>query len=197
MVYLVDDNHPFRRSTALVLETSGVKVLDFDSPEALLAELERDPAVITPTHSCVVSDMRMPGMSGLALLEEIQRRKYDAPVIFITAHGDVALAVESMRRGAANFIEKPFAIDVLIQAIQLATTPPPSDAPVDPRLASLSDRERQVAELIVAGKANKVIGDILGISNKTVELHRGAVMAKVGVRTVPDLVKVFLGYKQK
>lgn len=196
MVYLVDDNHPFRRSTALVLETSGIEVRDFDSAEALLAELEKDPAAITD-ETCVVSDMRMPGMSGLALLEEMQRRKYEAPVIFITAHGDIALAVEAMRRGAANFIEKPFTVEVLIQAIQLATVkePPPTEEQ-DPRIAALSDREKQVLELVVAGKANKVIGDILGISTKTVELHRGSLMTKVGVRTVPDLVKVFLGYKK-
>lgn len=195
MVYLVDDNHPFRRSTALVLETSGIEVRDFASAEALLAELEKDRAA--PAKNCVVSDMRMPQMSGLALLEELQRRKYDAPVIFITAHGDVALAVEAMRRGAANFIEKPFTIEVLIQAIQLATAeepPPPADNQ-DPRLAALSDREKQVLELVVAGKSNKVIGDILGISTKTVELHRASLMTKLSVRTLPDLVKVYLGYK--
>jgi len=202
MVYLVDDNHPFRRSTALVLETSGIEVRDFDSPEALLAELEQDRTASAPGKACVVSDMRMPGMSGLDLLEELQRRKHDTPVIFITAHADVALAVEAMRRGAVNFIEKPFAIEVLIEAIRLATveeSPPAGAAATDkqsnPRLAALTRRERQVLELVVSGKFNKTIADILGISTKTVELHRASLMAKLGVRTLPDLVKVYLGYQ--
>jgi FixJ family two-component response regulator len=203
MVYLVDDNQPFRRSTALLLETFGIEVRDFDAGSGLLAQLAQ---VGTPLcGSCAVSDIRMPEMSGLELLEEIKRRKYDIPVIFITAHADVPLAVEAMRRGAVNFIEKPFAGEVLIQAIQLAaleerpqappvTAPSPSGNP-SPKLMSLTRRERQVLELVVAGKFNKTIADILGISTKTVELHRASLMTKLGVRTVPDLVKVFLGYQ--
>ncbi len=200
-VYLVDDNHPFRRSTALLLETSGIDVLDFDAPDALLNRLAQGAAL--STDICTVSDVRMPQMSGLELLEEMRRRGYNMPVIFITAHADVPLAVEAMRRGAANFIEKPFTADVLIQAIRLACserTAPAPDAPVEPRkpnpkLAALTRRERQVLELVVAGKFNKTIADVLGISSKTVELHRASLMAKLGVRTLPDLVKVFLGYQ--
>jgi two-component system, LuxR family, response regulator FixJ len=203
MVYLVDDNQPFRRSTALLLETSGIEVHDFDAGAGLLAQLAQ---LGTPLGgTCAVSDIRMPEMSGLELLEEMKRRKYDIPVIFITAHADVPLAVEAMRRGAANFIEKPFAGAVLIQAIQLAAleerpqAPPPSlpgpSAQPSPKLLSLTRRERQVLELVVAGKFNKTIADVLGISTKTVELHRASLMLKLGVRTLPDLVKLFLGYQ--
>lgn len=204
MVYLVDDNQPFRCSTALLLETAGIEVRDFDSGAGLLAQLAQ---LGTPLGgTCAVSDIRMPEMSGLELLEEMKRRGYDIPVIFVTAHADVPLAVEAMRRGAVNFIEKPFAGAVLIQAIQLSVVeerpqPPrtgPSTPPAgrpSPKLMSLTRREAQVLELVVAGKINKTIADVLGISTKTVELHRASLMTKLGVRTLPDLVKVFLGYQ--
>jgi two-component system response regulator FixJ len=202
IVYLVDDNEPFRRSAALLLRTSGIEVHDFESGTALLAQLER--TQVPPPGVCALSDVRMPDMSGLQLLEELKRRKYNIPVIFITAHGDVPLAVEAMRRGAVNFIEKPCAGEVLIQAIRLAAqeeprqVPPalaPTPRPPSARLAALTRRERQVVELVVAGKFNKSIADILGISTKTVELHRASLMAKLGVHNVPDLVKAFLGYE--
>jgi two-component system, LuxR family, response regulator FixJ len=201
VVFLVDDNQPFRKSTALLLEISGIEVRDFDAGAALLAQLEKSgpPA----GGVCAVSDVRMPEMSGLELLEELKRRGHKIPVIFITAHADIPLAVEAMRRGAVNFIEKPFAGEVLIQAIRIAAVEeraPSVSAAVpamqpNPKLAALTRRERQVFELVVAGKFNKTIADVLGISTKTVELHRASLMAKLGVRTLPDLVKVFLGYQ--
>jgi len=202
IVYLVDDNEPFRRSATLLLRTAGIAVHDFETGTALLAQLER--TSVPPLGVCAVSDIRMPNMSGLQLLEELKRRKLNIPVVFITAHADVPLAVEAMRRGAANFIEKPCAGEVLIQAIRLAAQEPrPQIAPAPPppprapsaRLAALTRREHQVLELVVAGKFNKSIADILGISTKTVELHRASLMTKLGVRNVPDLVKVFLGYE--
>ena len=131
-------------------------------------------------------------------------REQTIRVIFVTAHADVPLAVEAMRRGAADFIEKPFEARILIQAIQLAVLedPPrqpraPLSAPADadPRLAALTRRERQVLELVVEGKFNKSIAEVLGISTKTVELHRSSLMTKLGVRNLPDLVKVYLGYR--
>jgi two-component system, LuxR family, response regulator FixJ len=202
VVYLVDDNQPFRRSAALVLETSGIEVRDFDAGPALLERLGR--ASSACNGACVVSDVRMPNMSGLELLEELKRHEYNIPVIFITAHADVALAVEAMRRGAANFIEKPFAPEVLVEAIRLAASeervqpaagPVPATGQPNPKLATLTRRERQVLELVVSGKFNKTTADILGISTKTVELHRASLMAKLGVRTLPDLVKAYLGYQ--
>jgi two-component system, LuxR family, response regulator FixJ len=202
IAYLVDDNEPFRRSTSLLLETAYIDVRGFDSGAALLAQLERDPA--PRIGACVVSDIRMPLMSGLALMEELRRREQTLRVIFVTAHADVPLAVEAMRRGAADFIEKPFEARLLIQAIKLASADDPAQLPrtmgsgpaeSDPRLAVLTRRERQVLELVVAGKFNKCIADILGISTKTVELHRASLMSKLGVRNLPDLVKVYLGYR--
>jgi FixJ family two-component response regulator len=201
IVYLVDDNQPFRCSTALLLETAGLEVWHFSAGAALLDQL--DHSALPCLGACTVSDVRMPDMSGLELLEEMKRRKYDIPVILITAHGDVPLAVEAMRRGAVDFIEKPFAGEVLIEAIRVA---PQEDlaqprsvvasAPRQPnsKLCSLTRRERQVLELVVAGKFNKIIAHDLGISTKTVELHRASLMGKLGVRNVPDLVKVFLGW---
>jgi FixJ family two-component response regulator len=202
VAYLVDDNEPFRRSTSLLLETAFIEVREFDSGAALLAQLEREPA--PRTGACVVSDIRMPHMSGLVLLEELRRREQTIRVIFVTAHADVPLAVEAMRRGAADFIEKPFEARILIQAIRLAAADDPTQLPrvmgsvpgeSDARLAALTRRERQVLELVVAGKFNKSIADILGISTKTVELHRASLMSKLGVRNLPDLVKVYLGYR--
>jgi two-component system response regulator FixJ len=201
LVYLVDDNEPFRRSTAMLLETAGIDVRDFCGAAELLKQLE---CAVPGLGACTVSDIRMPDMSGLELLEEMKRRKYTIPVIFMTAHADIPLAVEAMRRGAVNFIEKPFAAEVMIQAIRLAAQEDFSQASggVTPgskqpsaKLSSLTRRERQVLELVVAGKFNKTIADVLGISTKTVELHRSSVMTKLGVRNVPDLVKVFLGYQ--
>jgi two-component system response regulator FixJ len=202
VAYLVDDNEPFRRSTSLLLETAFIEVRGFDSGAALLAQLEREPA--PRTGACVVSDIRMPHMSGLVLLEELRRREQTIRVIFVTAHADVPLAVEAMRRGAADFIEKPFEARILIQAIRLAALDDATQLPrvmgsvpgeSDARLAALTRRERQVLELVVAGKFNKSIADILGISTKTVELHRASLMSKLGVRNLPDLVKVYLGYR--
>jgi two-component system response regulator FixJ len=202
IAYLVDDNEPFRRSTSLLLETAFIDVRSFDSGAALLAELEREPA--PRVGACVVSDIRMPQMSGLVLMEELRRREQAIRVIFVTAHADVPLAVEAMRRGAVDFIEKPFEARLLVQAIRVASVDDPGQPPrtpgsgvteSDPRLSVLTRRERQVIELVVAGKFNKSIADILGISTKTVELHRASLMAKLGVRNLPDLVKVYLGYR--
>jgi len=201
IAYLVDDNEPFRRSTSLLLETAFIDVRGFDSGAALLAQLEREPA--PRAGACVVSDIRMPQMSGLVLMEELQRREQSLRVIFVTAHADVPLAVEAMRRGAVDFIEKPFEARLLIQAIRLASVEEPAQQPrdagsvtePDSRLSVLTRRERQVIELVVAGKFNKSIADILGISTKTVELHRASLMSKLGVRNLPDLVKVYLGYR--
>jgi two-component system, LuxR family, response regulator FixJ len=203
MVYLVDDNHPFRRSTTMLLETAGLEVRDFEAGAAALAHLEQ--VLVPGGGACVVSDVRMPDMSGIELLEEIKRRDLEIPVIFITGHGDVPLAVEAMRRGAINFIEKPFAAHVLIEAIRLAPShdsrphyssdPTRTVTTINSKIATLTKRERQVLELVVAGKFNKTIAYALGISIKTVELHRSSFMAKLGVRNVPDLVKMFLGYQ--
>ena len=141
---------------------------------------------------CVVSDIRMPGMSGMELQHELGNAGLSLPLIFITGHGDVSLAVEAMREGAANFIEKPFDAPLLVEAIQTAV------ANHSPQLASdamnrLTRRERQVLDGIMNGKLNKVIASDLKISPKTVELHRANLMAKLGAHNVVELTRVVLG----
>ena len=192
LVYLVDDNDGFRDSTAWLLETAGYQVLPFASAERFLD------ALATGRHegdTCLVSDIRMPGLSGLQLQEELIRRGTRLPLVFVTAHGDVPLAVEAMRKGASNFLEKPFGDQALVDAVEVALSSARAggDAAL---LGKLSPRERQVMDLVVASKPNKIIADILGISIKTVELHRANMMHKLGVRSVPELMKVALAHGQ-
>lgn len=194
-VYLVDDNEGFRDSTAWLLQTAGFETLAYESGpafiEAYAGERRGDGA------ECLISDIRMPQMSGLQLQDELRRRGCALPLVFVTAHGDVPLAVEAMRKGASNFLEKPFSDDALIDAIQVALANARNSSVVGAQgaiLSTLSPRERQVLDLVVASKPNKIIADILGISIKTVELHRSNMMSKLGVRSVPELMKVALGH---
>lgn len=188
-VYLVDDHQEFRQSCIWILEQAGFQVQDFPNALALLKELARE---APPARCCIVSDIRMPGMSGLELQTELVHRGISIPLIFVTGHGDVPLAVDAMRQGAANFIEKPFDAPLLIDAIQTALA---HHAPqtASTALASLTRRERQVLDGIMGGKLNKVIADELNISPKTVELHRSNLMAKLGVHNVVELTRVVLG----
>ncbi|MGY0633281.1 response regulator transcription factor [Luteimonas sp. A478] len=193
-VYLVDDNDGFRDSTAWLLETADFKVESYASGAEFLTAYDAG----RPTdEACLVSDIRMPQMSGLQLQDELRRRGSTLPLVFVTAHGDVPLAVEAIRKGAANFLEKPFGDDTLIEAIgaALASARNRADGFINQQvLEKLSPRERQVLDLVVASKPNKIIADILGISIKTVELHRSNMMNKLGVRSLPELMKVALGH---
>ena len=192
-VYLVDDNDGFRESTAWLLETAGFEPLAYASAAAFLAAYDGQRHGLA--DECLVSDIRMPQMSGLQLQEELIRRGIRLPLVFVTAHGDVPLAVEAMRKGASNFLEKPFTDEALVQAIHTAVATRRGQAAAQGEaLAKLSPRERQVLDLVVASKPNKIIADILGISIKTVELHRANMMSKLGVRSLPELMKVALGH---
>jgi two-component system response regulator FixJ len=194
-VYLVDDNDGFRDSTAWLLQTAGFETQAFASGAEFISAYNGDRH--GDAAECLVSDIRMPQMSGLQLQDELQRRGCALPLVFVTAHGDVPLAVEAMRKGASNFLEKPFSDDALIDAIRTAIASARNgagNAAQGGRLASLSPRERQVLDLVVASKPNKIIADILGISIKTVELHRSNMMNKLGVRSLPELMKVALGH---
>lgn len=192
LVYLIDDNEAFRRSTAWLLEGAGFEVLDFAGGEAFL---QAHGTALRPSRACVVSDIRMPGMSGLELQQELKRRQLAIPVVFITGHGDVPLAVEAMRNGAANFIEKPFAPDTLAHAVHECTrvsrrSQNDGEPSAQSRLAVLTPRERQVFDLVIEGRLNKTIADRLGISIKTVEMHRANMMSKLAVRNLPELVRL-------
>ncbi len=193
-VFLVDDNEAFRRSTGWVLEAGGFDVRDFSGGQALLAEWTE--AASVPANTCLLSDIRMPGMSGLELQQELRRRQIDVPLVFITGHGDVPLAVEAMRNGAVNFIEKPCAPEHLVQVLkqslehQHAVGRAADDDGSATRLAQLTPRERQVFDLVVEGKLNKTVADVLTISIKTVEMHRANMMTKLGARNLPDLVRL-------
>jgi FixJ family two-component response regulator len=192
-ILLVDDNDEFRESTRWLLEDADFQVQAFASAAALLEALEQ--AGLPEAPACIVSDMRMPRMSGIELQQELRRRAIDLPLVFVTAHADIPLAVEAMRNGAVNFIEKPFDPVTLVHALRAATDQGSAAAPSHAVLEKLTPRERQVLELVVAGKLNKTIADVLGISIKTVELHRSNLMAKLGARNVAEVIRIALGHE--
>jgi FixJ family two-component response regulator len=192
-VLLVDDNDEFRESTCWLLEDAGFEVRAFGAAPALLEAVEAEAA--SGSVSCIVSDVRMPRMSGIEMQQELRRRGIQLPLVFVTAHGDVPQAVEAMRNGAANFIEKPFDPATLVHALQVAISRTAATASGNTQLERLTPRERQVLELVVAGKLNKTIADVLGISIKTVELHRSNLMGKLGARNVAELIRIALGHE--
>jgi FixJ family two-component response regulator len=193
VVYVVDDDDAVRDSLQWLLEASRYRVFGFDSAEAFLAGY--DPAAI----AVAILDVRMPGMSGLELQEELNARKTTLPIVFITGHGDVPMAVNTMKRGAVDFIEKPFdqaalksLVDRLLGEARERAAETERRKLNEALLAKLTPREQQVLERIVAGRLNKQIADDLGISIKTVEAHRANIMDKVNANTVADLMRVVL-----
>lgn len=192
-VFIVDDEEAVRDSLQWLLESSGLKVALFDSAEAFLQGY--DPA----QPGCLVVDVRMPGMSGLELQEKLTELHYGIPVIFITGHGDVPMAVQAVKHGAADFLEKPFNDKELLQIVQRCLEQDQQQRAkqqqvdsTQSRLASLTPREREVMQLVVAGKLNKQIADQLNISIKTVEAHRAKVMEKAGAHSLAELVQIVL-----
>jgi FixJ family two-component response regulator len=193
LVYVVDDDEAVRDSLQFLLEPA-YQVVTFDSAEAFLERY--DPKAI----ACLVLDVRMPGMSGLQLQEELLARGSHLPVVFITGHGDVPMAVATMKKGAADFIEKPFEQAALKSLVERMLERARDEAARLERermnsalLARLTPREQQVLERIVSGRLNKQIADDLGISIKTVEAHRANIMDKLNAGTVADLMRVALG----
>ena len=192
-VHVVDDEEPVRRSLAFLLATAGFTVRLHESATAFLA--------VAPSirDACLVTDLRMPDMNGVELLRQLQARKQRLPAIVITGHGDVPLAVEAMKAGALDFIEKPFDDEVLIGAIKTALARRADDrernaqaTEARARLKLLSDRERQVLEGLVAGKPNKIIAYELDISPRTVEIYRANVMTKMQADSLSALVRMAL-----
>ena len=193
-VYVVDDDEAVRDSVQWLLEGQDFRVRCFESAEVFLARY--DPREV----ACLIVDIRMDGMSGLELQDRLLERKSPLPIAFITGHGDVPLAVDTMKKGAMDFIQKPFKEDQLVPLVERMLeqaralfTEHQQAASRDALLAKLTGREAQVLERIVAGRLNKQIADDLGISIKTVEAHRANIMEKLGATTVADLLKIALG----
>ncbi|HNJ46054.1 MAG: response regulator transcription factor [Rubrivivax sp.] len=193
-VYVVDDDEAVRDSVQWLLEGQDYRVRCFESAEAFLARY--DPREV----ACLIIDIRMDGMSGLELQDRLNERHSPLPMAFITGHGDVPLAVDTMKKGAMDFIQKPFNEDHLMPLVERMLEQARTSfaehqqaASRDALLAKLTGREAQVLERIVAGRLNKQIADDLGISIKTVEAHRANIMEKLGANTVADLLKIALG----
>ncbi len=199
-VHVVDDDEPIRDSLAWLLEGHGMRVSTFKDAETYLASAAA--AKIEP-NTCLLLDVRMPGMSGVQLHDALLQRGTVLPVIFLTGHGDVAMAVEAVKRGAFHFVEKPFSEDYLVPLIYRAIdegskrqSETAGDDAVQKRLALLTPREREVLNMIVEGKPNKTIAANMAISGKTVEGHRAHIMEKLNARNAAELVHLVLRAKR-
>jgi two-component system, LuxR family, response regulator FixJ len=193
VVHVIDDDPDVRQSLAFLLSTAGLPVRVHDSAVAFLK------AAAGAQDGCIVTDVRMPGIDGLELQRRLRAQGNTTPVIVMTGHGDIALAVEAMKAGAVDFVEKPFDDEVLLGAIKLALARHRDEhqrgsksAEVRNRLKLLSERERQVLDGLVAGKPNKIIAYDLGISARTVEIYRANVMTKMQADSLPALVRMVL-----
>ena len=192
-VFVVDDDSGVRSSIRILLKSVGIPTTTFATAKEFLAAYEQS------QPGCLVLDIRMPGMSGMELQVELNRLGAVIPVVFITGHGDVPMAVEAMQQGAFDFLQKPFRDQDLIHRIQKAleqnaahrTALRQTDA-IKTRLASLTPREREVLDLLADGKQNKVMAGELGLSQRTVEIHRANVMDKMQTRSVAQLVRMLL-----
>lgn len=194
VAHLVDDDDAIRDSLSWLLDSRNIECRAWSSAEDFLAHYDADP---TRINGCIVLDIRMGGMSGLELFDVLRQRDCKVPVLFLTGHGDVPMAVGALKKGAFDFVEKPFddnqLADRIAEAIAVDSARRADAASlgnVQARLASLTDRERQVMELVLAGKLNKVIADELAISMRTVEVHRSRLFEKMGVRSAVELAQL-------
>ena len=192
-VYLVDDDADVREAIAFLLEAEGLRVQAFGDPYEMLEAVDAD------ARGCLLLDVRMPGMDGLELHQALKKRGVAMPAVFISGHGDIPMAVRAVNAGALDFIEKPFDDEVLLERIQRAfeldarrNASETEMAGIRRRLDQLTPRERDVLEGVVDGKLNKQIADALDISVRTVELHRGRVLEKLGATNAADLVRMVL-----
>ena len=192
-VYIVDDDEAVRSSVRFLIRSVGLPAQVYASAQEFLAGYDRrDPG-------CLLLDVRMPGMSGLDLQQELNRRGATIPVVFITGHGDVPMAVEAMQQGAFDFLQKPFRDQDLLDRVQRALARDAETrarlaarAEIRAHLATLTPRETEVMQLITRGKANKVVGAELGVSQRTVEIHRAHVMEKMRAGSLAELVRMVL-----
>jgi len=191
LVHVVDDDIAVRQSLAFLLATAGISARLHESGEAFLLATPAD------VSGCVITDIRMPGMDGLELQRELRLRGSALPVIVITGHGDVPLAVAAMKEGAVDFIEKPFDDEILVAAVRRALEGQSrvferksASAEVAARLGSLSERERQVLDGLIDGHPNKTIASRLAISPRTVEIYRANLMTKMQASSLSELVRM-------
>lgn len=196
-VFVVDDDEAIRSAIRFLMRTAKLNVETYDSAEQFLTEY--DPG----WPGCLVLDVRMPGMSGLDLQRVMNEREMKIPVIIITGHGDVPMAVEAMKNGVADFIEKPFKNDELLQKVRQCISYDASSrqeisgaSELAERLHSLTPREKEVMDLLVQGKRNKLIAAELGISSRTVEAHRSRVMEKLQADSLSDIVRIAMQSEQ-
>lgn len=196
VVHIVDDDEVVRQSLAFLLSTAGIPVRVYDSATSFLHGL---PSL---QEGCLITDVRMPDLTGIELLHCLKAKSIKLPVIVITGHGDIPLAVEAMKSGAIDFIEKPFAEEAILRAVRAAEmratkqgSRSQDEAALAARLASLSERERQVLDGLVAGNANKTIAYDLGISPRTVEVYRANVMTKMQAKNLSELIRMTLAVR--
>ena len=196
-VFVVDDDEGARNSLRFLLKSVGLPAVTFGTAQAFLAAYEAH------QPGCLVLDVRMPGMSGLELQQELNRRGAVVPVVFVTGHGDVPMAVEAIQQGAFDFVQKPYREQELLDRIQRALVKDQENRKaleerdrIRARLASLTPREREVMQLMILGKPNKVMAADLGLSQRTVEIHRAHVMEKSGATSVAQLVRMVLDSEQ-
>jgi two-component system response regulator FixJ len=201
MVHVIDDEAAVRESLSLLLSLNGYDARAYESASAFLAALDAD-AGSGGLCGCVVTDVRMPGVGGVELLVRLQESGAALPVIVMTGHGDVPLAVEAMKRGAADFLEKPFEAAALLAAVRSALAsgdggPAAADARlVRKKLAALTPRENEILAELAAGKQNRAIAEHLSISVRTVEVHRASIMAKMNAKNVSQLIRMVLTAKR-
>ncbi|HXF86951.1 MAG TPA: response regulator FixJ [Xanthobacteraceae bacterium] len=193
VVHVIDDDEAMRKSLAFMLRAAKLEVQTYATATDFLEHLPQ------AKSGCIVTDVRMPGISGIDLLKRLRELKVAMPVIVITGHGDVPLAVQAMKEGAIDFLEKPFEEEAMLAAIRAAFAAHAVDADrqravadIREKLASLSTREREVLEGLVSGQANKVIAYNLGISPRTVEIYRANVMTKMQASSLSELVRMAL-----
>jgi len=191
VIYIVDDDEAVRDSLKLLLESVDLSCRTYASAIDFLENHDPD------QHSCLVADIRMPGMSGLDLQDELNRRSSTIPILFITGHGDVPMAVDAMKSGALDFIQKPFRDQDLLDRIHQALEQDEEQrednralSDIRGRMERLTARETEVMHRVVQGQANKVIALDLGVSQRTVEIHRARVMQKMGARSLAELVRM-------
>jgi len=192
-VHLVDDEAPIRDALSFLFHTHGLTACTYASGPEFLAAVDAATAT-APLRGCIVLDVRMEPLSGLQVHGELVARGVTLPVIFLSGHGDIPMAVDALQKGAFDFVEKPFSDDALVQRVQRALAREAQlhaargdDERLAAHLAALTEREHEVMVLVAAGKLNKVIADELGIAIRTVEVHRARVFAKLGVRSAAEV----------